>query len=253
MRRQSLSAIMDLGELLLIHGAEVSRVEDTITRLGKRFGFVRVDVFSITSSIVVTAFGREGEAYTQTRRIRKHDTNLEIVAEANAASREVCGQVSVTEQEAMQILQSRIEKIRQAQVPHGRRDLLMYMLISASLSVFFGGTPRDALAAMLAGIVLYVSQYLSAKAQMNNLIMNTVCSFVAGAAAILLVRIGIGLNPDKIMIGNIMLVIPGIQFTNSLRDMINGDTISGLLNLTEAILKALAVAAGFALAMQLLR
>ena len=62
----------------------------------------------------------------------------------------------------------------------------------------------------------------------------------------------------KLIIGsniyiNIMLVIPGIQFTNSLRDMINGDTISGLLNLTEAILKALAVAAGFALAMQLLK
>ena len=48
------------------------------------------------------------------------------------------------------------------------------------------------------------------------------------------------------MIGDIMLVIPGLQLTNSLRDMINGDMISGLLNMSEALLKAVAVAIGFA-------
>ena len=62
-----------------------------------------------------------------------------------------------------------------------------------------------------------------------------------------LVGAGIGVHPDKIMIGNIMLVIPGIQLTNSLRDMINGDMISGLLNMSEALLKAIAVAMGFAI------
>ena len=60
-------------------------------------------------------------------------------------------------------------------------------------------------------------------------------------------RAGIGVQPDKIMIGNIMLVIPGIQLTNSLRDMINGDMISGLLNMSEALLKAVSVAMGFAI------
>lgn len=43
-----------------------------------------------------------------------------------------------------------------------------------------------------------------------------------------------------------MLLIPGIALTTSLRDMINGDTISGLLGLSEAVLKALAIAIGFA-------
>ena len=66
-------------------------------------------------------------------------------------------------------------------------------------------------------------------------------------AVLLLVRAGIGVHPDKIMIGNFMLVIPGIQLTTSLRDMINGDTISGLLNLSEAVLKAISVALGFSL------
>ena len=66
-------------------------------------------------------------------------------------------------------------------------------------------------------------------------------------AVVLLVKAGIGDQPDKIMIGNIMLVIPGRQLTNSLRDMINGDTISGLLNMSEALMRAVFVAMGFAL------
>ena len=61
-----------------------------------------------------------------------------------------------------------------------------------------------------------------------------------------MVGFGLGQNPDKIIIGNIMLLIPGIALTTSLRDMINGETISGLLGLSEAVLKALAIAIGFA-------
>ena len=73
------------------------------------------------------------------------------------------------------------------------------------------------------------------------------CSAATALAVVLLVKAGIGDQPDKIMIGNIMLVIPGRQLTNSLRDMINGDTISGLLNMSEALMRAVFVAMGFAL------
>ena len=83
--------------------------------------------------------------------------------------------------------------------------------------------------------------------KLNTIIQNMLCSAVTAMAVLLLVRMGIGTQPDKIMIGDIMLVIPGLQLTNSLRDMINGDMISGLLNMSEAVLKAAAVAMGFAL------
>ena len=82
---------------------------------------------------------------------------------------------------------------------------------------------------------------ISARSQTRRLLL------AFALAVLLLVRAGSGVHPDKIMIGNIMLVIPGIQLTTSLRDMINGDTISGLLNLSEAVLKAISVALGFSL------
>ena len=72
------------------------------------------------------------------------------------------------------------------------------------------------------------------------------CSAITAFAVSLLVKAGIGMHPDKMIIGNIMLLIPGIQLTTSLRDIFNGDMIAGLLGLSEAVLKALAIALGFA-------
>ncbi|MGL5434100.1 MAG: threonine/serine exporter family protein [Lachnospiraceae bacterium] len=236
-----LFAIMDIGELLLMHGAEVSRVEDTITRLCSAYGFDRSDVFTITSSIVVTAMTSDGKAITQTRRIKERDTDLGKVAQVNALSRKLC-----SEPVALADFRKQIQEIKNTKPASGLLTLSMYMLISASLSVFFGGMWMDSLAAAISGSVLFAALRGSAVLKLNSIIQNMICSAITAVSVVLLVKAGIGIHADKIMIGNIMLVIPGIQLTTSLRDMINGDMISGLLNMSEALLKAIAVAVGFA-------
>lgn len=237
-----LSLIMDMGELLLAHGAEVSRVEDTIRRLCRAYGCIRSDVFTITSSIIVTAVSPGEYAVTQTRRIRERDTDLGTVEKVNALARSVCG-----EPVSAAILRQEIQLIREAKKAPWYLNLAMYMMISASLSVFFGGTWMDGLAASLSGMVLYAALYGSSVLKLNSIIQTMACSALTALSVMLLLRLGIGSHPDKIMIGNIMLVIPGIQLTTSIRDMINGDMISGLLNMSEALLKAISVAMGFAI------
>ena len=50
---------------------------------------------------------------------------------------------------------------------------------------------------------------------------------------------------DKILIGDIMLLIPGLAMTNAIRNMLGGNTISGLIRLTESLIWAAALAGGF--------
>ena len=50
---------------------------------------------------------------------------------------------------------------------------------------------------------------------------------------------------DMIMIGDIMLLIPGIPITNAVRDVLTGDTISGIMRFIEAMLWAGCLALGF--------
>ena len=89
-------------------------------------------------------------------------------------------------------------------------------------------------------------------AGMNQIFVNAVASFLLSFSAILLVRLGLGQDTNRIIIGNIMLLIPGIALTNSLRDMISGDIMSGMLRFFDAVLVAAAIAAGYIFAAQLL-
>ncbi len=244
---RQLSAIMDMGEILLTSGAEVSRVEDTISRLCRAYGFERSDVLTITSSIIVTAVIPGGDTITQTRRIKARDTRLDKVEMINGLSRRVCMQPLA--------LSDLTEEISEIEKTPGRSDFVqcvMYMLISFAFALFFGGTWWDGIAAAASGAILFASINACATLRLNDTIVTMLCSTATAMTVILLVRAGIGVQPDKIMIGNIMLVIPGRQITNSLRDMISSDTISGLLNMVEALQKAVFIAIGFALAMLLM-
>ena len=125
-------------------------------------------------------------------------------------------------------------------------QLLTYALISASFSLFFGGSVLDAVASGLIGVVLRYLDRSIRSTEANAFVSSLICSCLGGLLAALSVRIGLGESVDMISIGNIMLLIPGIALTNSLRDMFTGNTISGLLRFSEAILLALTIAFGFA-------
>ena len=83
---------------------------------------------------------------------------------------------------------------------------------------------------------------------LNPVLASALYAFAGGAVAVLALSLGLGDSFDKIAIGDIMLLIPGAALTNALRDLLSGDTISGLTRLVQAVLAAIAVATGFALA-----
>lgn len=237
-----LACILDMGELLLTSGAGGdARGGITLTRLCMVYGFAQADVFTITSSIVLTVRTPEGRALTQTRRIRARDTDLGRVERVNALSRRLCAGPLPPEK-----FRQAVEEVRNAPAYPDAAQCAMYAVISAAFSVFFGGTLRDAATAAVSGMLLFGALRFCQRLRLNGILQSMLASALAALAVMLMVGFGLGQNPDKIIIGNIMLLIPGIALTTSLRDMINGDTISGLLGLSEAVLKALAIAIGFA-------
>ncbi len=86
-----LHCFLDLGEAMLAVGADVNRVEDSLSRLGLAYGAARMNAFVITSSIVVTMSLPGGRDITQTRRIlTPGGTDLTILEDLNALSRRCC-------------------------------------------------------------------------------------------------------------------------------------------------------------------
>lgn len=235
-----LTCAMDIGEQLLISGAEVHRVEESIERMCDAFGFARTDVFIITSSMVVTSYDRNGTPYTQTRRITTSTIDIERIHRLNALSRKICS-TKMTEEEIRKDL---------ADALSGKRygfwtELLCYMMIAGAFTLFFGGTVTEALISLLVGGIVRVGILLWELAVNRPIFTKFMSAAVATALAYSAVKLGWIGSVDKIIIGNIMTLIPGIGLTVALRDLFTGDSIAGLLRTIEAILTALAIAAGY--------
>ena len=239
--------VLDIGQYMLQCGGEVSRVEDSIRRLCLAFGAERADVFTITSSIVVTIYAQSFGAVTQTRRITGSFYDLHRLEQLNQLCRRICAEhLSLAETEA-----GLRDILTTPQYGFGIQ-VLTYALISASFSLFFGGSWLDAAASRVIGVGLKCLDRVIRRTEANAFLSALLCSCLGGLLAGLAVRFRLGDNVDMISIGNIMLLIPGVALTNSLRDMFSGNTISGLMRFIEAILLALTIAFGFALAASLL-
>ncbi|MDD2971785.1 MAG: threonine/serine exporter family protein [Lachnospiraceae bacterium] len=235
------ACMLDMGEILLTSGAEVNRIEDTLARIGAAYHFQRVDVFTITASIVLTVHTADGEIITQTRRIKGAQVDMERIDKVNYLSRKIC-----EKEPAVKYIENEIREIKNIT---GYPEWLIgiaYFCVAGAFAVFFGGDIMDGAAAGIAAVVLRVMLRIGQRIRMNALFLNMMCSAVVGIVVMVLTRIGIGHSVDEIVIGNVMLLIPGVALTTSLRDIIGGDIISGLLEMTEAILKAAAIAMGFA-------
>lgn len=239
---QLLSAILDVGEIMLVAGAEVNRVENTIDHMARAYGYDRVDVLTITSSIIVTVHEPDGNIETQTRRILAYDTNMRKVELCNALSRRVCSEPLPLTELLAQIADIEKEKAYPEWV-----IFIAYGMIAASFSAFFGGCILDMLAACLCGLLLRPVLIIGRRMKVQNIVLTIFAAAFVELLTVCFVGIGLGDSVDKIMVGNIMLLIPGIAFTTSLRDMISGDLISGLLGLCEASIRAIAIAVGVAL------
>ncbi len=241
-----LTLALDIGERMLRCGAEIGRVEDTLRRLCAAFGAARVDVFTITSGIVVTAMVPGAGAVTQTRRVRETRSDFCRLDRLNALSRRIC-ENGMSDAD----VRAALEGIDAAPVYPLAAQLGFYALISAAFSLFFGGSWQDAAAAAVIGVLLRLVQGVFRRLGTNPFLEAVRCSFAGGLAAGAAARMGPSFHADRIAIGNIMLLIPGIALTNAIRDMFAGDLISGLLRFAEALLLAVTVALGFVLAARL--
>ena len=235
--------LMNMGVCMLSNGAEVKRVEDTLTRMGLAYGAERMDVFVITSCIFVSMVLKDGRIVSQTRRIRKSGgTDFGKLEQLNELSRRYCA-----EPFSPQELSER-GRAASSQKKSLVKSILGSLIGAGGFAVFFGGNLMDGLLAGLFGILICLLQRVIAPIAQNRMIENFLCSFVTGVLICLACRVIPIAQADKIMIADIMLLIPGIAFTNSLRDLFSGDTISGLVRFMESLLLAVVIALGFTLA-----
>ncbi len=234
---------LNIGEEMLVSGAEVSRVEESIRRICMAYGAERVDVFAISTAIFATIYSPLYGALSQTRRLTSSRYDLHKLTRLNSLACRICDEMPLFEE-----VERELEDIRQNTPRYSEAAMFgIYALVSSSFTLFFGGTWMDTAASAVIGAFLRCMDYVSRRLELPSTIAAVLWSFAGGCLAQLFVASGFGHSTELISVGNVMLLIPGMLLTNSIRDMFSGDTISALHGFCNAFLLAALIALGFAL------
>lgn len=230
-----------LGCRLALSGAETFRVEDTVRRILHAYG-VESEVFAIPNSLTISLEAANGKPLTIMKRIGYHGNDLEALEQLNALSRRICLEKPEVET-AMAWLREATARCR------SYRPAVFYFgsfLGGLGFAAVFGGTVRDCLWAGLMGMIIGLVNRFLDRVEANPFFNTIIASFLMAIPAYVAAGLGWLDNPDAAIIGALMILVPGLLITNSMRDIIYGDTNSGVVRIVQVFLSALAIALGTA-------
>lgn len=233
------------GKIMLKCGAETHRVEDTMNRIAKAYGVPNAQSFVTPTGInFSTGFADP----SNTIRVSDRSTDLEKISKVNSISRKIDeGYISAVEAFRM------LKDIEAAEItfPHSIQ-IIAAALLSGCFTIMFMGTWPDFLPAVVTGGIGYATMLFINRVINIRLISDFFGAIGIGIIAYLFIQTGIGVELDKIIIGAVMPLVPGLHITNAVRDLIAGHLLSGMSKGAEAVLTAMAIGSGVAVVLAFL-
>lgn len=236
----------DLGYELAMSGAETFRVEESISRVLAAYG-VKAEVFAIPNYLMVSIKTDEGHSITRMRRIGYHGNNLDAVEQYSGLSRAFCNRKPDPSEGRKWFTLVR-EKLREYPL---WAQYLGYYLGSAGYGLFFGGNLMDAACSGFCGMLVGFTGSLLERWKANPFFRTIASCFLMTLLAYGFGALGLCQNPDAATIGALMILVPGLLFTNAMRDVIYGDINSGVNRIVQVLLIAVGLALGSAAAWRL--
>lgn len=236
---QLLDLTTELGYNLAMSGAETYRIEESVNRILTAYE-IESEVFAIPNCMTICIRTPDGKSVTRMKRIGFHGNDLDSVEKYNNLSRKIC-----EEKPSPEIAKQWLTETNRSLVQYNLSFFLLGNILgSAGFAVFFGGSLKDALCASICGILLGLTNFFFDKLKTNLFFKTIAAAFIMAFTAYLTGALGIADNTDAVVIGTLMILVPGLLFTNAMRDIIFGDTNSGINRIVQVFLIAAAIALG---------
>jgi len=241
-----LDVATDLGYELAMRGAETYRIEDSVRLILQSYG-LEAEVFAIPNNLLVSIETPEGKPMTRMRRIGHHGNDLDGIEQFSGLSRAICNRKPEPAEARLWLNETR----RNCGYYQYYVLLLGHFLGASGFAVLFGGSWIDCIFAGICGMLAGAVTTSLDKMQANQFFRTLIAAFLLSLTAYGLGAAGIAPDPDAVIIGALMILVPGLLFTNAMRDIIYGDTNSGVNRIVQVLLVAAAIALGGAVAWKL--
>ena len=232
-----------IGYELAMSGAETFRIEESISRILSAYQ-VQGEAFSVPNMLIVTIQDDTGNPITKMQRIGTHGNDLDAVERFSGLSRQICSQ-KPSPRQALSLLEAEIAA-KKTYKPYVM--CFANFIAAAGFALLFGANWTETFFSGICGIIVFIVGSFMGRWKANLFISTISSSFLMAFFAYGLGAFGLAHNPDPVIIGALMLLVPGLLFTNSMRDILYGDTNSGITRLFQVLLIALAISLGTAVA-----
>jgi len=247
-----LDLAMKVGIGLLSSGGSVSRVETAVDRICTAYGVEEVSCAAFPSMVIASIKLANGHEYSLLKRVPSVSNNLLLLEKYNQLSRDICKEKYPPDEALEKYNELTNSKTRNKWV-----TIVGAGVVGACYSVFFGGTLADVIPGFIVAFIMAgVNELLSTRslnAYATIFLMSLFGGLVSISVCKLFVLCGLQCHCSMVMIGTIMILIPGLMLTNAVRDLFTGDIMSGTFQITNALLLTAVIAAGYAVALLALK
>ncbi|MGN7477010.1 threonine/serine exporter family protein [Solibacillus silvestris] len=228
------------GRIMIESGAETYRVEDTMLRMARSQNMMDAQSY-VTPTGIIFSLGKTQP--TRITSISTRITDLHRIVLVNNVSRKLTSQMITLEQAYDEL--KKIEKTNYF-LPI-LIQVLAASLASSSFLLLFKGMVTDIPAAFIAGgLGLYIVTIIHNMTRVK-FFSEFLAAVTVGIVASVAIHFGLGTEIDKIIIGSVMPLVPGLLITNAVRDLMAGHFTAGMAKGAEAFLTAFAIGSGIAL------
>lgn len=238
--RRVLDAAMEAGHILLENGAEISRVEETMERICRHYGVTTGEFFVLSNGIFTTAGRTSDKPFARVQHIPVKGARMDKVVAINQLSREI----EDGRYERIEDVERRLDQIRNMPEEGMWKQVLASGVGSCFFCVLAGGGLQDSMAAFAAGFLLFIFVLKVSAPYLSKIVGNILGGMLVVLLSLAFYHAGLGVNLSHMISGTIMPLVPGVAFANGIRDIANGDYISGAVRVLDAVLVFLSIAIG---------
>ncbi len=242
--RKLLDLVSLFGYRLAMAGAETYRIEESITLILRNYGY-QSEVFCIPNCLSISIDGEDGTPVYRMRRLGAHGNDLDCVERYSNLSRRIC-----REKPDLDTLAQWIDETEQSRQQYSfAMKMFSGYLCGFGFSVLFGGRIIDGICAGFLGVIIMYVDYWMNKLHANQVFSTIGSAFCCAMAGYFIANQIFPHSPDAAIIGALMILVPGMLFTNAMRDIMYGDTNSGIIRAALVVLQSVAIALGTAAAL----
>ncbi|MGL5314790.1 MAG: threonine/serine ThrE exporter family protein [Peptostreptococcaceae bacterium] len=226
------------GKIMLQSGGEIYRVEETVSRICKSFGVDDVDVFASPTSVMISIV-MDKKVHSICKRISSRKIDLNKVHNINSLSR-----IISNEKLDLNECENRLNDLCKDNSYPIVTTVLCSGIATSTFTILFGGDISAFFCAFIIGVLTKLIYINLNKSSLNEFFINSICGAVIAICSVQCLNIGFIKEIDKLIAGSIMLLVPGLSLTNSIRDILEGELISGLTRAAEALFIGISIAVG---------